>query len=79
MPKSVILFISNPIFFIFVSRLIQLFNFESLLDFYVSLERINSHTDFFVGKCKLFFTFLFLEIPLSILIINLNDNLIFLK
>ena len=42
MSESVILFIN------LVSHLIELFDFESLLDFHVSLERINSHTNFFV-------------------------------
>ena len=44
-----ILFISNPIYFLknLVLCLIQLFDFESLLDFYIILEIINSHTIFF--------------------------------
>ena len=47
--KSMILFISNPIYFLknLVLCLIQLFDFESLLDFYIILEIINSHTNFF--------------------------------
>ena len=50
MLKSVILFISNLIYFLnLVSCLIQLFDFESLLDFYLSLEIINSLTNFFIG------------------------------
>ena len=74
MPKSIILFISNRNYFLnFVSRLIQLFDFESLLKFYINLEIIISHIYFFVGlfigKYELFFTFLFLEILLLIVII----------
>ena len=81
MPKSIILFISNRNYFLnFVSRLIQLFDFESLLKFYINLEIIISHIYFFVGlfigKYEFFSFFLFLEASLSILIINLNDNLI---